>query len=209
MKSKRRGKFIVLEGADGSGTTTQANDVAKRLRALGVRVVVTCEPTSGAVGSLLRRLLATTRAGDKQGPSAAEVALLFAADRLDHLRREIKPALARGEWVISDRFVLSSIVYQGVELPARWVRAMNHFAGFPDLTLLIDVPEVIARRRRTTRGGARERFDAVAFQRSVVARYRALASGFPRLTIIDGSVAPGEVTNAILRALRRRNWIVG
>ena len=207
MKSTRRGKFIALEGADGSGTTTQATRVAKSLGARGLSVVVTCEPTAGNIGALLRHLLATTKAGASGGPSAAEVGLLFAADRLDHLRREIEPALAGGAWVISDRYVLSSLVYQGVELPLWWVRAINRTAPPPDLTLLIDVPEIVARKRRAGRGGTHERFDHAAFQKQVVLRYRRLSKTFPRLQVVDGTRNPDDVTADILRVIARRRWL--
>src|SRR3989442_1021120 len=100
------GRFIVLEGIDGAGTTTQTVELSVALRKDGRKVVVTREPSGRWVGQLIREVLV----GQKMFPPAA-VALLFAADRLDHLEREIKPALAGGEDVISDRYLLSSLAY--------------------------------------------------------------------------------------------------
>lgn len=103
-------KFIVLEGIDGSGTTTQLSRVSAALRTLGHRVHETREPTGGRIGKLIREQLS-----DPSGVSARCLALLFAADRIDHLDREILPALARGEVVVCDRYVMSSLVYQSLD----------------------------------------------------------------------------------------------
>src|SRR5437667_268896 len=110
------GRFIVLEGIDGAGTTTQADAIAAALRKKGRQVFVTREPSDLAIGKQIRAALV----GKAAFPSDA-LALLFAADRLDHLEREVQPALRAGTDVICDRYVLSSMAYQGSMLPADWV----------------------------------------------------------------------------------------
>jgi dTMP kinase len=108
--SRRRGRFLVLEGLDGAGTTTQARLLADRLRRGGRRAHLTAEPSGGPVGALLRQVL-TRRigGGEGEGFDAGALALLFAADRLDHWSAEIDPRLAGGEDVVSDRYALSSL----------------------------------------------------------------------------------------------------
>src|SRR5579864_7294663 len=110
----KRGLFIVLEGLDGAGTTTQLVRLAERLRRAGERVVATAEPTDGPIGALIRQAL-RRRLVHRDGRALTDesLALLFAADRVDHVAGEIEPALARGQHVLCDRYVLSSLAYQG------------------------------------------------------------------------------------------------
>ena len=145
-------RFVVLEGLDGAGTTTQAGLLADALRDRGLAVCSTAEPTDGPLGRVLR---AHVRSEISLGPLTA--ALTFTADRADHLERTIRPALDRGEWVVSDRYLLSTVAYQGAEGvdPERILQASSDFA-IPDLTVYLDVPsaELAARleqRRRTDR----------------------------------------------------------
>src|SRR5690606_1380005 len=143
---------IVLEGIDGAGTTTQAERLAELLRGWGKSVVLTREPTSGPIGRLLRTTLGgglTDAEGERVDLDWAAMALLFAADRLDHVRREIEPALLRGEVVISDRYDLSSLVYQSATCPegasaTPWLTQLNARARRPDLTLVLDIPPEVA-----------------------------------------------------------------
>src|ERR1041385_15986 len=106
-----RGKFITFEGGEGSGKSTQASLLAKRLQSLGRRVVVSREPGGSAGAEAIRHVL-LSGAAKPLGPHAE--AILFAAARSDHLRQTLKPALERGQWVISDRFADSTRIYQGV-----------------------------------------------------------------------------------------------
>ena len=122
-----RGRFIVLEGLDGAGTTTQAERIARALRERGSKVVVTRQPSDGPIGTQLRHAL-TGRLSlpNGRGPLTEDtLALLFAADRLDHLAAIVEPALARGEIVLCDRYVLSSLAYQGSALPMAWVESIR------------------------------------------------------------------------------------
>ena len=134
--------FVAIEGLDGAGTTTQARRVAEALRGRGQPVSVSCEPSSGPVGALIRQMLSgRVRVPDGEGtrPVGDEtLALLFAADRLDHLEAEVRPALAAGQVAISDRYVHSSLVYQGQE-GDDWVAVLNERAPMPDLTVYLEI----------------------------------------------------------------------
>lgn len=190
--------FVVLEGIDGSGTTTQAQQIAERLRGRGIGSLVTAEPSTGELGLLLRRALRR-----EVRMSEATLALLFAADRIDHLEREILPALAEGRVVICDRYLMSSWAYQALDLPLEWVRILNARAQAPDLTLFLDVDPAVAAKRRHQRGGAEEHFDALATQRRVAENYRALAAGDASGSVIpiDANASPSDVEAACWTAI--------
>lgn len=195
-------KFLVLEGIDGSGTTTQRERVAERLRARGHRVHTTREPSDGPIGALTRSLLAVVP-GVPRTVDAAGLALLFAADRLEHLAREIEPALARGELVICDRYVVSSWVYQSLDCDPAWVKTINERARWPDLSFVFELPaelglaRVAARREAT--GEAVERFDLPETQRRLAQGYAAaLAEHLPGMVRVDASASIDAVTEAIL-----------
>jgi len=195
-----RPRFIVLEGIDGSGTTTQLTRLTAYLGGLGRRVHATREPSDGPVGRLVREILL----GGHRGPDGAEVdgramALLFAADRRDHLRREIEPALASGIDVVTDRYLLSSLAYQAEEAERDWVAGLARAVRPPDLTLLLDVPVSVAAARRRAAGRSTERYDEDGFQARVAANYRRLASGDPGIVVLDGSGTVDAVADAIAR----------
>lgn len=180
-----RGFFVVLEGIDGAGTTTQAAWLAEYFRDKGHRVLLTHEPSNGPVGMLIRQVLA----GRLQLPGGAgdisprTLALLFAADRADHLQAQVLPALQEGAMVICDRYVLSSLAYQGLKLPVRWVETINSFALPADLTLVLDVGTAEASRRRARRGGSADLFEDDRLQELIAKKYRTL----PHVcTFIDG-----------------------
>lgn len=192
------GRFLVLEGIDGSGTTTQAAAVAAILRSRGHEVVETREPTDGPLGRLIRERLG---APDLRDP--ATLALLFAADRLDHVGHVIAPALARDAIVVCDRYVISSWVYQSLHCPAGWVRAINEQAPWPDLTVLLDASAEVAMARVDRRGAPREAYERRDLQERLCAGYRAVFSeAHPGLARVDGDRAPAAVTEAILARLR-------
>jgi dTMP kinase len=192
--------FIALEGIDGSGTTTQLARLTSHLRGLGRRVHATREPSDGPVGRLIREILL----GGHRGPDGAEVdgramALLFAADRRDHLRREVEPALAAGIDVVTDRYLLSSLAYQAEEAERDWVAGLARAVRPPDLTLLLDVPVSVAAARRRAAGRSTERYDEDGFQARVAANYRRLASGDSGVVVLDGSDSVDAVAEAIVR----------
>jgi len=157
------GLFIVIEGIDGSGSTTHSKLLAKALRQRGIRVAETCEPSGGPIGGMIRQVLQRRLfVADAAGPRAfawSTMALLFAADRMDHLDSTVVPALRDGAVVISDRYDLSSLAYQSATAPTgekvvSWIRELNARAIRPDLTIVIDVPPEVAEERRC-RGAVR------------------------------------------------------
>jgi len=139
----KRGAFIVIEGLDGSGKTTQAKLLASRL-SRSHQAVYTAEPSQGRIGTYIR---GSCLYGEKRLPPPVE-ALLFAADRLEHVENEIKPAVAEGKLVVCDRYVYSSLAYQGsADLSISWIAEVNRYALKPDFAVFIDVsPEKVLQR---------------------------------------------------------------
>jgi dTMP kinase len=206
------GYFIVIEGIDGSGSTTHTKLLAKSLRQSGRKVVETCEPSAGPIGGLIRQVLQRRLfVADATGPRAfawSTMALLFAADRMDHLDAEIVPALRDGAIVISDRYDLSSLAYQSVTAPGGdkvvpWIRDLNRLALRPDLTLVIDVPAEVAAERRERRAGIEEIFEAREIQARLCSVYREAEALVPgdRLRHVDGASSVEQVAARILDAV--------
>ncbi len=206
--ARRRGRFIVLEGLDGAGTTTQAARLAGRLRAAGRTVHLTAEPSGGPVGALVRQVLTRRIAGGTDGFDARSLALLFAADRLDHLAVEVAPKLARGVDVVCDRYTLSSLAYQGAALgDVPWIEALNRQAGPADLVLFLRCRPEIALRRRRAASLDREIFEVDGFQRRVARAYdaalRRRRRAGERIADVDGERSVDEVAAAIWDAVAR------
>lgn len=206
---RRRGRFLVIEGIDGAGTTTQARLLGERLRAEGRTAHVTAEPSGGPVGALVRQVL-TRRIVGKGGADVdpAALALLFAADRLDHHAGEIAPKLAEGVDVVSDRFTLSSLAYQGLALgDMEWVEALNARAPAADLVIFLRVRADLALRRRRAASLDREIFEVSSFQRKVAESYERaidrLRAGGGALVEIDGEAPVEAVAAAVWAAARR------
>lgn len=168
-----RGRFLVLEGLDGAGTTTQAARLSRWLEERGRKVHVTAEPSRGPVGTQIRHVLSGRLLGAGGRPfDPRALALLFAADRLDHWESEVRPRLEDGFDVVSDRYVLSSLAYQAVSTgDAAWVAEINARAPAPDLTLFLAVRPAVALRRRYAASGEREIFEVPEFQRRVHRAY--------------------------------------
>jgi len=139
----KKGAFIVIEGLDGSGKTTQAKLLVAKLRRQ-YNAMYTAEPSKGKIGKFIRSHVLY---GDRRFPTAVE-ALLFAADRLEHIQNEVLPAIAEGQVVISDRYFYSSLAYQGsAGLSLDWIKTINQNALKPDLAIFIDVePEAVEAR---------------------------------------------------------------
>ncbi|MCA9673464.1 MAG: dTMP kinase [Kofleriaceae bacterium] len=196
-----RGVLIVLEGLDGAGTTTQAHALHDRLTVRGRAAHVTREPSDGPVGRLIREMLVGGHAIPGQKIDQATFGLLFAADRLDHLQREVEPELARGAVVISDRWYHSSLAYQGTGAERAWIRDLNQRARRPDLTLLLRVHPEIAAKRRVAAGRAQELFEDLAMQRRVAAGYEEvvaeLTAAGERIEVLDGEQPLDAVAAAI------------
>jgi dTMP kinase len=208
---KRSGRFIVLEGIDGAGTTTQTQRLGERLRSDGTTVKLTREPSDGPIGSLVRQVL-TGRVVVPAGraPGWTTMALLFAADRMDHVESEIEPFLAHGGVVVSDRYDASSLAYQSVssgrggEAAVSWIRELNKHAPRPDLTIVLDLPSDLAAARRETRGEAAQLYEQNEVQRALAAFYRDLAKHMPndRVVIIDARGAIDDVHARVYAAYR-------
>jgi dTMP kinase len=194
--------FVALEGIDGSGTTTQLPRLVSHLEARGRRAVATREPSGGPIGRLLRELLLGQHALPGGAPADGQaMALLFAADRRDHLKREIEPALAGGVDVVSDRYLLSSLAYQAEEAERGWVTGLARELRMPDLTILLDVSVEVAAARRRAAGRVVERYDADAVQARVAENYRRLAAGQPDTVVLDGGRSVDEVAAACAAAV--------
>ncbi|MBA2661903.1 MAG: dTMP kinase [Bradymonadaceae bacterium] len=143
-----RPPFVVVEGLDGAGTTTQSRLLLGRLEREGQPAILTREPSDGPIGVLIRQMLSMRvvlpLAEGGVGPIGREtLALMFAADRLDHIDAEIRPALAAGRLVISDRYVPSSLIYQGdvdgsEAMDYSWVQTINERALVPDVTFFLE-----------------------------------------------------------------------
>ena len=189
-----KGLFIVLEGIDGAGTTTQARRLAEWLEAQGRVVMLTAEPTDGPVGQIIRQILQgrLTR-GDTGEPVAADettMALLFAADRSYHLQNIILPALGAGKVVVSDRHYISSVAYQSVGVEMAWVETLNARFRRPDLTVMLDIAPEASLRRKQAQGQPAERYEKLRTLEAVRAGYleaieHARAAG-ERIDILDG-----------------------
>ncbi|MCK5691054.1 dTMP kinase [Myxococcota bacterium] len=162
----KKGLLIALEGIDGSGTTTQVALLADWLRDKGHTVHTTAEPSTLPIGKLIRQILRGEEAINKKS-----LALLFAADRLDHIEREITPKLDAGTIVITDRFILSSLAYQGLDNPGDWIRQLNKYSVSPDISILLRISAKTSAKRRAVRGEAAEIFDADKTQEKLVDAY--------------------------------------
>ena len=208
------GRFITLEGGEGAGKSTQVAALAEALRERGHEVVTTREPGGSDGAEEIRRLLVTGPT-DRWDP-VSEVLLLYAARR-DHWRHLIAPALARGAWVISDRFADSTMAYQGYGLGlAREIIRRIHRVTLegvaPDLTLVLDLPvltgiERSLRRLEQTAGIAEDRYEQmdIDFHERMRAGFLEIAAGEPRrCQVIDANCASGDVSVAILAAVDAR-----
>lgn len=206
-------RFIVLEGVDGAGTTTQARALADLLRAQRVPVHVTAEPSSGPIGSMLRLMLTGRVVGASERPAWQQLALLFAADRLDHMESEITPNLRDGVTVICDRYDHSSLAYQSLSAVGEgadaasavaWIRELNRFVRRPDLTIVLDVPAAVAAERRRARSGRAELFDDDGLQARLCAFYAGLEQHFAgeRIVHVNGARTPEAVSAALLAAVQ-------
>jgi len=201
------GRFISLEGGEGAGKSTQLRCLAEALRARGLEVVETREPGGSEGAELIRRLLLE---GPEERWTAEAEALLFAAARADHVARNIRPAVARGAWVLSDRFLDSSLAYQGgaLGLGIEAIRALHRFGSrdyLPDRTLLLTLPTDETERRLRVRDpdgadriGARD----AAFHAGVAATFEQLAEEEPaRFRRVDASGSADDVTARALAAI--------
>lgn len=196
------GRLIVLEGLDGAGTTTQARRLVTHLNAKGTTAHLTREPSDGPIGQLIRQMLTGHHVIEGQSIAQSTFGLLFAADRLDHLQREVDVQLAAGVTVVSDRWYHSSLAYQGTGADRDWIATLNARARKPDLTIFLLVRPEVAAARRVSAGRIQELFEDMRMQEEVAAGYKAtiseLSAQGERIETIDGEATPDHVFGVIL-----------
>ncbi len=194
--AKLKGVFICVEGIDGSGKTTQSRRLVKNLTRRGYDAVYTSEPSKGVFGKIIRKHILE---GNSRVPTVVE-AVLFAADRVDHVEKKVRPFLTAGKIVICDRYVYSSIAYQGSSsLNLRWIEEINRHAIKPDLAIYIDVPpEVVINRIKRKKSV----METIQTQRNVRKLYLRLVKE-KSLVKIYGNVSIKKVGNAIENVVLR------
>ena len=192
---------MVLEGLDGAGTTTQAELLSERLKAEGRPHSMTWEPTDGPIGALIRSILS-----GRIPALPKTIALLFAADRGEHLGSTdgILERTGRGELVISDRYLFSSLAYQSIQCGMEYVMGLNREFPLPQCLFFVDTPVEICQSRLAKRS-ARELFDNSSFQSKVRETYLAVIESFRgsgmKICILDGSRRAGEIGDEIWKVL--------
>jgi dTMP kinase len=185
----KKGAFICIEGLDGSGKTTQAKLLAKKLRK-SHNAVYTAEPSQGKIGTFIRKRCLY---GEKRLSSIIE-ALLFAADRIEHVETEVRPALHQGKLVISDRYLYSSIAYQGAAgLSLEWIEKINEHALRPDLAVFIDVAPKTAIHRLKPNKSLMENMETQQKVRKIYLKFVEKGS----LTRINGDQPKNEVAKEL------------
>ncbi len=191
---KEKGFFVCIEGLDGCGKTTQTRLLVERLRRRGYDTLRTAEPSKGKIGCFIRKCFLH---GEKRGSSVVE-ALLFAADRIEHVEKEVLPALEKGRHVISDRYVYSSLAYQGaMGLDLEWIRRLNKHAISPDLAIFIDVEPTTVIKRLKAKRSVMENLGTQRKVREVYLKF--VGSG--DLLKIDGNRPEKEVSKEILNTV--------
>jgi dTMP kinase len=204
-----RGRFITFEGGEGAGKSTQVQRLAARLKAGGHEVVTTREPGGSPGAESIRDLVLR---GDADRWSPLTETLLMYASRRDHIERVIRPALARGAWVICDRFADSTRAYQGAAggVDPVFITALETYileATRPDLTLVFDLPAETGLERAHARAGAEMRFESkgMAFHERLRAGFQAIAAAEPdRCAVIDATATMDGVEAAVWAAVEAR-----
>ncbi len=204
---RERGGFVTFEGIDGSGKSTQIQNISKRLKAQDLKVYTTFEPTDGHVGSLIRQMLSGTISIDQR-----TIASLFAADRTDHLTNQkngIKKKVDNGELVLCDRYYFSSYAYHAQYIDMEWIihtNSLNAEILKPDLTIFIDVdPDVCIERIKLSRSQF-EMYEKIDVMKKVRANYfKAFdkLKGQEKIAIVDGNTNMQEVEEAILNEINK------
>jgi dTMP kinase len=188
---KKKGVFICIEGLDASGKTTHARRLVRNLRRRGFDALYTTEPSLGEIGSFIRKYILQRK---KRVPSVVE-ALLFAVDRVDHVEKSIKPALERRKIVVSDRYVYSSLAYQGAAgLDLKWIEEINKWALPPDLAIYLDVPPEVVVKRIKRKKSVMENLETQRRVRDVYMKF--VERG--QLVPINGNREKDEVAKDIL-----------
>ena len=207
----KRGKFITFEGCDGCGKSTQLKMMSDYLTTNGVPHIFTREPGGGKISEAIREILLSGKNSEMTDECEA---LLYAAARVQHLSDRVEPALAKGELVICDRYVDSSLAYQAYArgLGTDFITKINAFAlenYLPDVTVFIDLtPEAAFRRKKGADENDRLEQAGMEFHNRVYAGYKKLAEENPsRFVCIDGNQTPEEIFKQIVAALQEKNCL--
>ncbi|MBS9476354.1 dTMP kinase [Ancylobacter radicis] len=209
-QKSRRGCFITFEGGEGAGKSTQVHRLADRLRQLGIAVVVTREPGGSPGAEAIRHVLL---AGAAKPLGALAETALFAAARADHLEATIRPALARGAWVISDRFADSTRAYQGASgrVDAELIESLERLTvgeTRPNLTFILDIPAEQGLARAAARSGpGADRFESedISFHRTLRDGFLAIAAREPeRCVVVDAREDPSSVSETVWSVVEQR-----
>lgn len=199
-----RGVLIAIEGIDGAGKTTQAYMLVERLRSIGLKAEYTMEPTYGRIGDILRLHVSRMR---RREPIYE--ALLYAADRFEHVKFFIKPKLRNGCIVVSDRYLYSNIAYQGAAgVDEEWIRKLNFFAPKPDLTICIDIKPREGLKRKK---GEKSVFEKLEYEEKVRKIYLKIAKS-EKFIIVDGvkdvKAVHEEIFRNVCKLLRKKGFSV-
>jgi dTMP kinase len=193
-----KGKFIVFEGIDGAGLTTQANLLENYLKSKGYDVILTKEPTNNLIGGLIRAALKK-----EWITSNKTLQLLFSADRAHHLEREIIPALEKGKIVISDRYFLSTIAYGMIEVEKDWLKALNSKFLIPDIIFILDLPVKVALERIGKSRFGFELFEEKGKLEKIRRNFIELSKEYNNCFIIDASKSIEEVHENIKKIVNK------
>ena len=188
---KKKGIFICIEGLDGSGKTTHAHRLVRNLQKKELEAIYTTEPSRGELGKFIR---SSVLEGEKRVPRVLET-VLFAVDRVEHLEKMVKPALQQGKIVVSDRYIYSSLAYQGsAGLDVNWIKEINSFVLPADIAIYIDVPPEVVVKRIKRKKSVMEKLET---QRKVQEVYMMFVNS-GKLIRIDGDRSKVEVEQNIL-----------
>jgi dTMP kinase len=194
-----KGKFIVFEGIDGAGLTTQAELLEKHLKNKKYEVVLTKEPTNNLIGGIIRAALKK-----EWITSNRTLQLLFSADRAHHLEKEIIPALENGKIVISDRYFISTIAYGMIELEKEWLKVLNSKFLLPDIIFIIDIPvEVSIERIKASRFGF-ELFEERKKLEKIRNNFLELSKEYKNCFVINGNRSIEEVHKEIVKIVEEK-----
>jgi len=200
LKNKFPGKFIVFEGPDGSGQSTQAGLLKEYFEKDGQKVLLTKEPTSWTrAGQKIRRIL-----NEKEKISPLALQKLYIRDRAEHLKKEIIPALKQGKIVISDRYFFSTFAFGGLNAPIEKLIKLNEKFIFPDLVFLLKVRAEVCMRRIEARGKGFQFFEKLEKLKRVLENYEKIAGKFDEIKILDGEKKINEIHRQIVKICQKQ-----
>ena len=193
--------FIAFEGLDGSGSSTQSRLLAERLEKKGQPCLLTKEPTSDSpIGKLIREILQHKWSASPEG-----LQLLFSADRAEHLKNEIEPALEGGQTVITDRYLFSTLAYGGMNVDMKWLKELNKHFRLPDITFLFKLAPEECIKRIAGRGSDFELFEKTEKLAKIWENYEKIAEEYPNVHVIDATKTieriSEEIWNEVFRSV--------